>query len=176
MRIQPAAPGPLSVRQAGTDIVLSADINPTRTDGTPLPAGSQVQVLRMPASQGLRPGLVSERYLVQQFLRQASAIGVFDPRTPAGGAGGRFTYRDRAVAPETAEDAEGADEQGPQGGANETGADAQDGELLGYVAQVNLDRHHEALEVAGAAAARAPEADRGVKLVRTLTTSPLSGP
>ena len=36
------------------------------------------------------------------------------------------------------QDAEGADEQGPQGGADETGADAQDGELLGYVRQVDF--------------------------------------
>jgi hypothetical protein len=36
------------------------------------------------------------------------------------------------------QDAEGADKQGPQGGADEAGADAEDGELLGDVAQVDF--------------------------------------
>lgn len=36
------------------------------------------------------------------------------------------------------QDAEGADEQGPQGGADEASADAQDGELMGYVRQVDF--------------------------------------
>lgn len=36
------------------------------------------------------------------------------------------------------QDAEGADKQGPQGGADEARADAENGELLGYVGQVDF--------------------------------------
>jgi hypothetical protein len=36
------------------------------------------------------------------------------------------------------QDAEGADEQGPQGGADEAGANAEDGELTGYVSKVDF--------------------------------------
>ena len=68
----------------------------------------------------------------------------------------------------------GADQQMPQGGARETCADAEDGELLGYVAQIN-DRHYAALGAAGEGAA-ARWGGTGTRLVSTLTTSPLSGP
>jgi hypothetical protein len=100
VRILPATPGPVAVRQVGGDILLSSTLRATRTDGTPLAAGAEVRVMRMPASQSLRPGLVSERYLVQQFLREAGTIANLDPKAPEGGAGGRLTYRDRGVAAE----------------------------------------------------------------------------
>lgn len=48
----------------------------------------------------------------------------------------------------------GADQQMPQGGTDEACADAEDGELLGYVAQIN-GRHHAALGAAGEGAAAA---------------------
>jgi len=99
VRILPSTPGPIAVRQVGDDILLSSALRTTRTDGTPLAAGAEVRVMRMPASQSLRPGLVSERYLVQQFLREAGTIATLDPKTAEGGATGRLTYRDRGVAP-----------------------------------------------------------------------------
>lgn len=102
VRVLPATPGPIATRQVGEDVLLSATLRVTRTDGSPLPAGTQVQVMRMPAAQGFRPGLVSERYLVQQFQRTASTIATLDPRTPEGGAAGRVVYRDRGVAAEGA--------------------------------------------------------------------------
>ncbi|HUD72459.1 MAG TPA: hypothetical protein VMQ62_10900, partial [Dongiaceae bacterium] len=100
VRILPATPGPIAVRQVGEDILLSATLRATRTDGTPLAAGAEVRVMRMPAAQSLRPGLVSERYLIQQFLREAGTIATLDPKTPEGGAAGRVAYRDRGIAPE----------------------------------------------------------------------------
>ncbi len=100
VRILPSTPGPIAVRQVGGDILLSATLRATRTDGTPLAADAEVRVMRMPASQSLRPGLVSERYLVQQFLREAGTIATLDPKTPEGGATGRLTYRDRGIAPD----------------------------------------------------------------------------
>jgi hypothetical protein len=100
VRILPAAPGAIAVRQVGGDILLSATLRPTRTDGTPLAPGAEVRVMRMPSAPGLRPGLVSERYLVQQFLQEAGTIATLDPRTPQGGATGRFAYRDSGVVPE----------------------------------------------------------------------------
>lgn len=68
----------------------------------------------------------------------------------------------------------GANQQMPQGGACEACADAEDGELLSYMAQIN-GRHHAALGAAGEGAA-VRWGGTGTRLVSTLTTSPLSGP
>lgn len=102
VRILPAAPGAIAARQVGGDIVLTAPLRPTRSDGSPLEPGARVDVLRMPASPGLKPNLVSERYLVQQFLLEAGTIASLDPKTPEGGATGRVAFRDRGAVPDVA--------------------------------------------------------------------------
>jgi len=76
VRVTPAAPGAFRARQVGLDVVLSATVSGKRTDGTPLGDGTTVQILRMAASPSLRPGAVSERYLVQQFLKQSRPVAV----------------------------------------------------------------------------------------------------
>lgn len=100
VRVLPATPGALSARQMGADILIAASLRPVRTDGSALPAGTEVRVMRMQASSSLKPGLVSERYLMEQFLRAAGIVAVLDPRTPQGGASGRVVYRDRGIVPE----------------------------------------------------------------------------
>ena len=100
VRVLPATPGALTARQLGDDILIAASLRPVRTDGSPLPAGTEVRVLRMPASSSLKPGLVSERYLMEQFLRDAGIVAVLDPRTPEGNAPGRIVFRDRGIVPE----------------------------------------------------------------------------
>lgn len=94
----PATPGPITVRQLGSDILLTSSVRPTRTDGSPLPAGTEIRVMRMPATSSFRPGLVSERYLVQQFLSEASTIGTLQPGGAEKGGAGRLEYRDRDIA------------------------------------------------------------------------------
>lgn len=68
----------------------------------------------------------------------------------------------------------GTDQQMPQRGTDEACADAEDGELLSYMAQIN-GRHHAALGAAGEGA-EVRWGGTGTRLVSTLTTSPLSGP
>jgi len=104
VRVTPAAPGAFRARQVGLDVVLSATVSGKRTDGTPLGDGTAVQILRMAASPSLRPGAVSERYLVQQFLkqsRQVAAVSGGDLRAQA--SGGRLQFIDHGAAsmPET---------------------------------------------------------------------------
>jgi len=74
IRVVPAATGALSVRQIGRDVVVAADLPGVRSDGTPIAAGSGVRLLRLEPAEGLRPGAVSDRYLVQQFERQARVV------------------------------------------------------------------------------------------------------
>jgi hypothetical protein len=105
LRVTPAAPGAAQARQIGTDVVLTASLHGKRTDGTPLGEGGGVQVLRMPASASLRPGAVSERYLVQTFLKQAKPVAevtgdAFVSSVQQGSL--RFVDRDAAVAPAAA--------------------------------------------------------------------------
>ncbi len=69
----------------------------------------------------------------------------------------------------------GANEQLPEGGAYEAAADADDGQPLGHVDQVDFRRHYAAFGATGAGAA-VRAGGTGVKLVRTATTSPLSAP
>jgi hypothetical protein len=98
IRILPSPPGPLSVRQIGPDIVVATTLPGTRTDGTRLEAGAEVRVLRMAATESLRPGAVSERYLVQQFERQARPVGAFSGADlDALVLAGRFLFVDRGA-------------------------------------------------------------------------------
>jgi len=74
VHVAPAAPGPLKVRQIGSDVVLASTLPGTRSDGTRLEADAELRVLRMPATGSLQPGAVSDRYLVQQFDKQARPV------------------------------------------------------------------------------------------------------
>src|SRR6267142_5016 len=74
VRIVPSPPGPLKVRQIGSDVVLASTIPGTRNNGTRLDPDAELRVLRMPATDSLRPGAVSDRYLVVQFDKQARPV------------------------------------------------------------------------------------------------------
>ena len=74
VRIEPAAPGQVRLRQIGGEVMLSATLPGTRTDGTPLGPDAEVWVLRLRSTGTLRPEAVSERYLVQQFQKQAEVV------------------------------------------------------------------------------------------------------
>jgi len=104
VRIGPAPPGPLRVRQIGAEVVLSTALPGTRTDGTRLGPEAEVRVLRLKATGTLRPGAVSDRYLVQQFQKQASVIaGLAGEDLRRSISRGRFLFSDRdAVATPTA--------------------------------------------------------------------------
>jgi hypothetical protein len=62
------------VRQIGSDVVLSSTLPGTLTNGTRLDPDAELRVLRMPATDSLRPGAVSDRYLVVQFDKQARPV------------------------------------------------------------------------------------------------------
>jgi hypothetical protein len=74
VRVMPPAPGPVRAHQVGRDIWLSADLTNKRTDGSPLSPNAVLRVLRLRPPENLRPGVVSDRYLVQQFEKQATEI------------------------------------------------------------------------------------------------------
>jgi hypothetical protein len=90
-------------------VVLAANLSGTRTDGTHLDPSAEIRVLRMPATESLRPGAVSERYLVQQFGKLARPIA-----TLSGGSldamvlDGRFLFVDREAAVSTPTSSPGA--------------------------------------------------------------------
>ena len=65
----------MHVRQAGADIVVEASLSLSLSDGTPLGPGATVRILRMPPTATLRPGMVSPRYLVATFQKEAKLIG-----------------------------------------------------------------------------------------------------
>ena len=74
VRIVPSPPGPLRVRQIGSDVVLASTLPGTLTNGTRLDPDAELRVLRMPATDSLRPGAVSDRYLIVQFDKQARPV------------------------------------------------------------------------------------------------------
>ena len=95
IRVVPAVTGVLTVHQVGRDVLLTADLPGVRSDGTPV-AGGIVRVLRLEAPEGLRPGAVSDRYLVQQFERQAQEVAALDDKTlPGSVERGRLHFIDR---------------------------------------------------------------------------------
>ncbi|HET8947608.1 MAG TPA: fibronectin type III domain-containing protein [Candidatus Polarisedimenticolia bacterium] len=95
IRVVPAATGPLTLHQIGREVLLAANLPGLKSDGTPMAAGGTVRVLRLEAPEGLRPGAVSDRYLVQQFERQAHEVASFDDATlPAHVEHGRFYFVD----------------------------------------------------------------------------------
>ncbi|HZM71366.1 MAG TPA: fibronectin type III domain-containing protein [Candidatus Cryosericum sp.] len=108
VRIGPAPPGQLRVRQIGPEVVLSAVLPGTRNDHSRLGPDAAVRVLRLQSTGTLRPEAVSERYLVQQFQKQAATIASLtgeDLRRSL--VRGRFVFGDGEVAKATAT-AEGA--------------------------------------------------------------------
>jgi hypothetical protein len=60
----------------GQEVVLTGTLSGARTDGSLLGPGAEVRVLRMMATETLRPGSVSERYMTQQFTKQARTVAV----------------------------------------------------------------------------------------------------
>ncbi len=75
VRILPRPAQNVHVRQVGGDIVVEASLSLTRTDGTPLGPDATVRILRMPPTATLKPGMVSPRYLVATFQKEAKVVG-----------------------------------------------------------------------------------------------------
>jgi hypothetical protein len=99
VRITPVAPSAYRARQVGLDVVLSAAVSPKRTNGTPLGDGASVEILRLAAGPSLRPGAVSERYLVQQFLKQARPVAsIPESELKTQMIGGRLQFIDKGAA------------------------------------------------------------------------------
>jgi hypothetical protein len=73
IRILPPPPGNFTVRQIGASVVVAADLLPGVGEEGQQPV-VEAQILRMPATSGLQPGAVSNRYLLQQFLRQSEQV------------------------------------------------------------------------------------------------------
>jgi hypothetical protein len=95
IRILPPAPGNFTVRQIGGAIVVAADLVPGPEAGVHQPV-VEARILRMPAISGLQPGVVSNRYLLQQFMRQARPIASLEGEALRGAVvGGRLSYDDR---------------------------------------------------------------------------------
>jgi len=95
IRVVPAVTGPLALHQIGRDVLLAANLPGLKSDGTPMASGGTVRVLRLEAPEGLKPGAVSDRYLVQQFERQSHEIASFDDAAlPVHVEQGRFYYVD----------------------------------------------------------------------------------
>lgn len=109
IRNLPPPPGNFVVRQIGADIVVAADLIPA-SGAEGRQSVVEARILRMPATSGLRPGSVSNRYLLQQFVRQSQPVAslagealrravigrrlIYHDDEPAAqaGAGGEFMY------------------------------------------------------------------------------------
>lgn len=100
IRILPSAAQGLTLRQVGPRVVLTATLPMQETNGTPIAGPVQVKILRMPATETLRPGAVSDRYLQHQFERGAKVLATLGGDSLAKAApGGRLTYLDASIAP-----------------------------------------------------------------------------
>jgi hypothetical protein len=94
IRISPPPPGNFTVRQTGASVVVAADLLPGVGVEGQQPV-VEAQILRMPASSGLRPGAVSNRYLLQQFLRQSEqVVGLAGDDLRRAVSGRRLVYHD----------------------------------------------------------------------------------
>jgi hypothetical protein len=83
------------VRQIGSEVVLASTLPGTRTNGSPLDPDAELRVLRMPATDSLRPGAVSDRYLVVQFDKLARPVATLSgPALAALVLGGRLIFID----------------------------------------------------------------------------------
>ncbi len=95
IRILPAPAQGLSVRQIGPDVLLTARLSLQETDGTPIGDKARLRILRMRATDTLKPGSVSQRYLLQEFERGAQVVATLGGEALALAApGGRLTFRD----------------------------------------------------------------------------------
>jgi len=98
LRILPAPPREIAVRQIGPDVVVTALLSMQETDGRPLGPKAQVRILRLRPPDTLRPGAVSQHYLMRQFDKGAQAMASFsgaalDSAAPKG----RLRFRDAGV-------------------------------------------------------------------------------
>ena len=94
IKILPPPPGDFTVRQIGAGVVVAADLLPDAGGEASAPV-AEAKILRMPATSSLQPGAVSNRYLLQQFLRQSRPVASLsgdDLRRAL--VGGRLVYRD----------------------------------------------------------------------------------
>ena len=109
VRIVPSPPGPLKVRQIGSDVVLASTLPGTLTNGTRLDPDAELRVLRMPATDSLRPGAVSDRYLIVQFDKQARPVATLSGAALAPFVvGGRLLFIDHGANSSAAASAPGA--------------------------------------------------------------------
>ncbi|MGH9749886.1 MAG: fibronectin type III domain-containing protein, partial [Candidatus Polarisedimenticolia bacterium] len=98
IRLAPAAARELRVRQVGGEVVLTAILPGTRTDGSPLPR-PVVRIMRMQTAPTFSLASVSRRYLLRQFEKEAATLATLSGEALAAAApGGRLVYRD-AIAP-----------------------------------------------------------------------------
>ena len=103
IRVLPSAPRQMSVRQIGDEVILAARLPGSRPDGTPLGPDTRVRVLRLQATSSLRPGSVSDRYLLRQFEQKAAVLATLEGEALREAAPeGRLSYRDREVIPRAA--------------------------------------------------------------------------
>lgn len=99
IRLAPAAARELRVRQVGGEVILTAILPGTRTDGSPL-GRAVVRVMKMQAAPTFTPAAVSRRYLLRLFEKEAATLATLSGEALAAAApGGRLVYRD-AIAPD----------------------------------------------------------------------------
>jgi hypothetical protein len=114
VRIVPSPPGPLRARQIGSDVVLASTLPGTLTNGTPLDPDAELRVLRMPATDSLRPGAVSDRYLIVQFDKQARPVATLSgPALAPLVLGGRLLFVDHEASAAAAASPPGAPSAAP---------------------------------------------------------------
>jgi hypothetical protein len=73
IRVLPAPPQEVRLRQVGPEVVLTAAIPGARTDGSPLGAGAALRVLRMRAAT-LTPTAASHRTALRTFEKESKLI------------------------------------------------------------------------------------------------------
>ena len=104
LRITPRPAHDVRLRQTGPEVVIEAGLSLSRTDGTPLGQGASVRVLRMRTTPTLRPGVVSARYLMAMFQKDAKVVGTLTgPALEQAAAAERAVFRDAGALPEARE-------------------------------------------------------------------------
>jgi hypothetical protein len=94
LRILPAAPRALAVRQVGGDAVLSALLSGARTDGAPLDRPT-VRILRLRLAPSFNPLAVARAYLIRKFEKEAEVLAALQGEALEHAApGGRLVFRD----------------------------------------------------------------------------------
>jgi hypothetical protein len=101
LRITPRPAHDVKLRQTGAEVVIEAGLSLSRTDGTALGPGASVRVLRMRATPTLRPGVVSLRYLMAMFQKEARVIGTLTGTAlEQAAAAERAVFRDPGALPD----------------------------------------------------------------------------